>query len=164
MNVKSGAQPTTGLAPRPPDLERLRHQLVEFMAARGLRSTEQRRLIVDAFFEQTEHVSVDELLERVKAKDPRIGYATVYRTLKMLVESGIVHEHRFGDGYTRYELTDDDAHHDHLICLECGKITEFEEPQIEALQDRIAARYGFHVESHKHELYGKCSECVARQA
>lgn len=133
------------------------------MAERGLRSTEQRRLIIDTFFEQAEHVSVDELLEQVKARDPRIGYATVYRTLKMLVEGGIVHEHRFGDGFTRYELTDEDAHHDHLICLVCGKITEFEEPLIEELQERIAARYGFRVEDHKHELYGTCRECAAKR-
>ncbi len=135
------------------------------MIRRGLRSTEQRRLIVEAFFgssEQSEHVTLDRLLERVRAMDSRVGYATVYRTMKMLSEGGVAHEQKFGDGLTRYELADGDAHHDHLICLECGSIQEFEEPQIEHLQDRVAARYGFEVHHHKHELYGRCRACSAK--
>ncbi len=157
----SGASKSS--APKPPDTERLREQLERYMAKRGLRSTEQRRAIFDTFFEQTEHVTIDRMLELVRVDDPRIGYATVYRTMKLLVDGGIVHELRFGDGYTRYELADEDAHHDHLICLECSKITEFEEPLIEELQDRVADRYGFEVHQHKHELYGVCQECVAKR-
>jgi len=134
------------------------------MVKRGLRSTEQRRLIIDTLFDAGEHVTIDGLLRQVRAVDGRVGYATVYRTMKLLSESGIVQEHKFGDGFTRYELSDDDAHHDHLICLECGKITEFEEPSIETLQDRVAHRYGFLVKSHKHELYGVCSECQKKLA
>jgi Fur family ferric uptake transcriptional regulator len=133
------------------------------MTRKGLRSTEQRRTIIETFFDQSEHLTVDELLELVRAKDPRIGYATVYRTLKMLADSGIVVEHRFGDGYTRFELADSEAHHDHLICLTCGKITEFEAPAIEELQDKVAARYGFEVLEHKHELYGTCKECIDKR-
>jgi Fur family transcriptional regulator, ferric uptake regulator len=148
---------------RGPDTERLRRELNAYMAKRGLRSTEQRRLIIDTFFEAPEHITIDQLLERVREKDPRIGYATVYRTMKMLADGAIVHERKFGDGFTRYELADDEAHHDHLICLECGRITEFEEPKIEELQEGVAARYGFEVLNHKHELYGTCSECVARR-
>lgn len=132
------------------------------MDKRGLRSTEQRRLIIDTFFDCVDHVGIEQLLEKVRGVDPRIGYATVYRTMKMLSESGIVHEHRFGDGFTRYELADEQAHHDHLICLTCGSITEFEEPLIEELQDRIAARYSFEVVTHKHELYGLCKNCRAK--
>jgi Fur family ferric uptake transcriptional regulator len=153
----------SGRAARPPDSERLRGELEEYMRQHGLRSTEQRRLIVDVFFDQSEHITIDELLEQVRAQDPRVGYATVYRTLKLLVEAGVVHELRFGDGFTRYELADEEAHHDHLICLECGSITEFEEPMIEELQQRIAARYGFSVQDHKHELYGVCAECQAKR-
>lgn len=144
---------------RLPDVPRLREALMAFMTRRGLRSTGQRRVIIDTFFESTEHLTLDQLLRQVKAVDPRIGYATVYRTMKMMVESGIVHEHKFGDGFTRFELADSDSHHDHLICLECGSITEFEEPLIEELQERIAARYSFKVSDHKHELYGVCSSC-----
>jgi Fur family ferric uptake transcriptional regulator len=129
------------------------------MDKQGLRTTEQRKVIIDTFFSTPEHVSIDELLERVRSADPRIGYATVYRTMKMLSDGGIAHERRFGDGFTRYELADEEAHHDHLICIECGNIQEFEEPLIEELQDRIAARYGFEVHHHKHELYGRCADC-----
>lgn len=146
-----------------PDRERLRAELHAYMARQGLRSTEQRRVIIDAFFEAPEHVSIDELLERVRRTDAKIGYATVYRTMKMLAEGGIAHERKFGDGFTRYELADDEAHHDHLICVECGAIQEFEEPLIEQLQDRIASRYGFQVEYHKHELYGRCPDCQKRR-
>jgi Fur family ferric uptake transcriptional regulator len=129
------------------------------MLKRRLRSTEQRRLIIDTLFDAGEHVTIDGLLRQVRSVDSRVGYATVYRTMKLLADSGIVQEHKFGDGFTRYELVDEEHHHDHLICLECGKITEFEEPLIEELQDRVAARYGFLVKQHKHELYGVCVEC-----
>lgn len=146
-------------AVKAPDRERLLAALHAYMARRGLRSTGQRRVIIETFFRQREHLSIDQLLRLVRETDPRVGYATVYRTMKMLAEGGIVHERKFGDGFTRYELADDDAHHDHLICLECGSITEFEEPLIEELQHRIAQRHGFEVTDHKHELYGVCAAC-----
>lgn len=142
-----------------PKVDRLRDLLAAYMARKGLRSTEQRRLIVETFFEAPSHITIEELLAEVRHADPKVGYATVYRTLKLLAESGVAHERQFGDGVTRYELADDDAHHDHLICLECHRIIEFEEPRIEALQEEVARRYGFDVRSHKHELYGTCAEC-----
>ena len=157
--VKSGETTKAQAKPRPPDQERLRQELNDYMLKRGLRSTEQRRLIIDTFFDVHEHITIDSLLKLVRAVDARVGYATVYRTMKLLSESGVVQEHKFGDGFTRYELSDEDAHHDHLVCLECGKIIEFEEPQIEALQERIAKRYGFLVRAHKHEMYGLCADC-----
>jgi Fur family ferric uptake transcriptional regulator len=155
--VKSGA--TVSRPIRSPDRDRLRRDLSSYMVKRGLRSTEQRRLIIDTLFDAGDHVTIDGLLRQVRAIDGRVGYATVYRTMKLLAESGVVQEHKFGDGFTRYELSDEEAHHDHLICLECGKITEFEEPSIEELQERVATRYGFLVKQHKHELYGVCAEC-----
>ena len=158
--MKAGiAKPTNSRGMRPPDLERLRTDLNAFMLRRGLRSTEQRRLIIDTLFTAREHVTIDRLLEQVRATDPKVGYATVYRTLKLLTESGVAQEHHFGDGHTRYELADSEAHHDHLICVECGSITEFEEPKIEALQEEIAERYGFTLRNHKHEMYGVCPSC-----
>jgi len=162
--VKSGEQRAAAArdTPRAPDVERLRRELDTYMSKHNLRSTEQRRLIIDTFFDAAEHVTIDQLLERVRSAEPRIGYATVYRTMKMLSDGGIAHERRFGDGFTRYEIADDEAHHDHLICIECGRITEFEEPLIEELQERVAARYEFQVESHKHELYGVCRDCQKR--
>jgi Fur family transcriptional regulator, ferric uptake regulator len=144
------------------NLEHFRTLLQEHMVKRGLRSTDQRRLIVETFFQAPNHISIEELLSQVRAQDPKVGYATVYRTLKLLTECGVAFERKFGDGLTRYELADDSSHHDHLICIDCGKIIEFEEPQIEELQDRIAARHGFVVKSHKHEMYGSCSDCQAK--
>ena len=142
-----------------PNFEHFRDPLQQYMAKKGLRSTDQRRLIVETFFNSPNHVSIEELLAVVRVHDARVGYATVYRTLKLLAECGVAYERRFGDGLTRYELADDTSHHDHLICVECGAITEFEEPQIETLQESIAAKYGYELRSHKHEMYGTCPDC-----
>jgi Fur family ferric uptake transcriptional regulator len=146
------------------NVEHLRDLLAAYMARKGLRSTEQRRLIVETFFHARAHITIEELLGQVRAADPRVGYATVYRTLKLLAESGVANERHFGDGVTRYELADGDTHHDHLICIECQGITEFEEPRIELLQDDIAKKHGFDLRTHKHELYGVCAECQAKKA
>ena len=162
--MKSGETTKAQAKPRLPDQERLRQDLNDYMLKRGLRSTEQRRLIIDTFFDVHEHITIDSLLKLVRAVDGRVGYATVYRTMKLLSESGVVQEHKFGDGFTRYELSDEEAHHDHLVCLECGKIIEFEEPQIETLQEKIAKRHGFLVRAHKHEMYGTCSDCQKPKA
>jgi Fur family ferric uptake transcriptional regulator len=163
--VKSGhSSANLGGEPKPPDVDRLRHDLETYMAKRGLRSTEQRRLIINVFFDSPEHITIDQLLHKVRDVDPGVGYATVYRTMKMLSDGGIVEERKFGDGFTRYELADSEAHHDHLICMDCGNITEFEEPLIEELQERIAASNGFLVRHHKHELYGICKDCQERVA
>ena len=145
----------------PAELDHFRVVLQTYMDKKGLRSTDQRRLIVDTFFHADNHVCIEELLAKVRAKDPRVGYATVYRTLKLLTECGVANERRFGDGLTRYELADDATHHDHLICIECSDIVEFEEPRIEELQERVAKKYGFALRSHKHELYGLCAKCQA---
>ena len=143
-------------------LEHFRELLHAHMSKKGLRSTDQRRLIVETFFRAPNHVSIEELLSQVRSADPKIGYATVYRTLKLLTECGVAFERRFGDGLTRYELADDESHHDHLICVECGDIVEFEEPRIETLQEEIASRYGCELRNHKHEMYGICSKCLAK--
>lgn len=146
-------------------LEKLRARLQAYMLKKGLRSTAQRRLIIDTFFEGAPHMTIEDLLAEVRAHDRGIGYATVYRTLKLLAECGVASERRFGDGLSRYELSDDaSAHHDHLICQRCGRIIEFEEPRIEALQDEIASKYGFEISWHKHEMYGECAECQAEKA
>ncbi len=147
----------------PAELERFRALLQGYMDKKGLRSTDQRKLIVETFFHADNHVSIEELLAQVRAQDPRVGYATVYRTLKLLAECGVANERRFGDGLTRYELADDATHHDHLICVDCNSITEFEEPRIEELQDKVARRYGFDLRSHKHELYGVCGACQRKR-
>ena len=142
-----------------PDLARFRALLSTHMAKKGLRSTDQRRLIVETFFKSPNHVSIEELLAQVRSQDPKVGYATVYRTLKLLTECGVAFERRFGDGLARYELADEASHHDHLICVDCGTIVEFEEERIEALQEAVAEKYGYELRSHKHEMYGVCPDC-----
>src|SRR5579872_4329053 len=145
------------------ELDHFRTMLQTYMDRKGLRTTDQRKLIVETFFHADNHVSIEELLAQVREKDRRVGYATVYRTLKLLAECGVANERRFGDGLTRYELADDASHHDHLICVDCGDIVEFEEPHIEELQEGVAHKYGFTLRSHKHELYGLCPRCQAKR-
>jgi Fur family ferric uptake transcriptional regulator len=157
------AQPATSRAKRrlPPKLADVRARIDAALRERGLHSTGPRRLIIDEFLAAHEHVSLEDMVVRVRGRDSSVGLATVYRTLRMLVECGIAEEHQFGDRMTRYELLSADAHHDHLICTECGKILEFQEPRIERLQDEVALRFGFHQRSHKLEIYGECAACSA---
>jgi Fur family ferric uptake transcriptional regulator len=129
-----------------------------YIAKKGLKSTRQRDLIVREFFKKHQHLTVEELWGRVKQLDPRIGYATVYRTLKLLTESGLAQKREFGGGQARFEHITD-HHHDHLICLDCGDIVEFENDQIEELQERVCRRHRFKLAHHKMELYGYCEKC-----
>jgi Fur family ferric uptake transcriptional regulator len=141
------------------ELEELRDRLEAYMNKEGLRSTAQRRLVTDTFFQSEGHLSIEELLSQVRQRDPKVGYATVYRTLKLLRDSGLANERNFGDNISRYEVAHEDAHHDHLICTECGNIQEFEDEAIERLQDTIAERYGYKLTRHKHDLFGLCPNC-----
>ena len=121
--------------------------------ARGLRLTDQRRTIADVLESADDHPDVEELYARASAKDPRISLATVYRTVKLFEEAGILEKHDFGDGRARYE-TAGGEHHDHLIDLQSGEVIEFIDAEIEALQDRIADRLGYELKGHRLELYG----------
>jgi len=131
----------------------------EFALAKGLRSTRQRDTILDIFLSTHQHVSVEDLYLKVKASHPGIGYATVYRTLKLFSEAGLAREILLHDGQTRYEHVMAGEHHDHLVCTGCNAIIEFEDETIEKLQDEIAARHGFLIRRHKLELYGLCARC-----
>jgi Fur family transcriptional regulator, ferric uptake regulator len=133
----------------------------EFIQAKGLKTTRQRTTIVQVFFSLHGHVSVEELLREVKRVNPRIGYATVYRTLHLLVESGLVEERRFGDGLARYEGRNEVEHHDHMICLDCGMIREFSHPRLLELQTKLAEECGFKIFKHRLELYGTCEDPVS---
>jgi len=135
----------------------------EFIQRKGLKTTRQRNTIISTFFRLRGHISVEELLNEVKKVNPRIGYATVYRTLHLLVESGLVEERRFGDGLARYEGHSDVEHHDHMICLECGEIFEFYNPRLEALQEKLAEENEFQIYRHRLELYGVCKDKDACQ-
>jgi len=143
-------------------LKHAAQQLDDYIAGQGLRSTGQRGEILKLFVKAGRHLSAEELYALVKKSHTGIGYATVYRTLKLLAEAGLAQERRFEDGFTRYEHTSPDAHHDHLICTQCGAIIEFENERIEALQRDIARKNRFKVLSHKLELYGLCKGCQGR--
>lgn len=119
----------------------------------GLRMTEQRRVIAAVLQDAHDHPDVEELYARTSAVDAGISIATVYRTVKLFEEAGILDKHEFGDGRARYESADRD-HHDHLIDMNSGKVIEFCDPEIEALQEKIAEKLGYRLKGHRLELYG----------
>lgn len=120
---------------------------------RGLRITEQRRVIAKVLSESDDHPDVDQLHARATAVDPGISIATVYRTVRLFEEAGILDRHDFGDGRARYEAAPE-AHHDHLIDVETGHVIEFVDPELEALQRQIAERLGYRLVDHRLELFG----------
>ncbi len=131
----------------------------DFLLTQGLKSTNQRELILEEFLRAGAHLSTEDLYLRLRKKNPRIGYATVHRTLKLFAQCGIAEQRHFGDGQARYEASDHDEHHDHLICISCGKIVEFEDSRIEELQIEVAGEHGFSIERHRLDLYVYCSHC-----
>ena len=132
-------------------------------AERGLRITEQRRVIARVLSESIDHPDVEKLYERASSIDPGISIATVYRTVRLFEEAGILDRHDFGDGRARYEASPE-AHHDHMIDVETGRVIEFVDPELEALQRQIAERLGFRLVDHRMELYGvKLDRDVARK-
>lgn len=126
--------------------------LITRLEANGFRLTEQRRTIAQVLQDAEDHPDVEELHARAVAADPRISIATVYRTVKLFEEAGFLAKHEFGDGRARYE-TADREHHDHLIDLTTGEVIEFIDEEIEALQERIAAKLGYDLRGHRLELY-----------
>ncbi len=132
------------------------HQQIDIealCAERGLRITDQRRVIARVLSEAQDHPDVESLHDRAVAIDPRISIATVYRTVRLFEEAGILDKHDFGDGRSRYEAAPE-AHHDHLIDVETGKVIEFVDPELEALQRQIAEKLGYRLVDHRMELYG----------
>jgi Fur family transcriptional regulator, ferric uptake regulator len=127
----------------------------------GLKSTAPRDDIARVFFELGRHISAEELYAEVKKINPHVGYATIYRTLKLLKDCGLVSERHFDEGQARYEVAGED-HHDHFICESCGKIIEFEEEGLERLQQSVARKIGVTLHRHKLELYGLCADCRAK--
>ena len=125
----------------------------EQCADQGMRMTEQRRVIARVLQDAHDHPDVEELYRRASDIDPKISISTVYRTVKLFEDAGIIERHDFRDGRSRYETVSDD-HHDHLIDLRSGKVIEFQNEEIERLQERIAREYGFKLVDHRLELYG----------
>ena len=137
----------------------LPYQFKEMLSGGGLKATKQREEILRIFLNSSGHKNLTQIYAQVTKANPKIGYTTVYRTLKLLTRLGLATQRKFADGETRYEQTSEGNHHDHLICLECGRILEFEDQAMEVLQNRIAQRYHFKTFHHRMELYGLCSDC-----
>jgi Fur family ferric uptake transcriptional regulator len=134
----------------PPSLDRLEKICLD----KGLRMTEQRRVIARVLSEAIDHPDVDQVYRRASVIDPRISIATVYRTVRLFEEANILERHDFGDGRARYEEAPSE-HHDHLIDVQTGEVVEFRNEEIERIQQRIAAELGFELVGHRLELYGR---------
>jgi Fur family ferric uptake transcriptional regulator len=130
----------------------------DYLRKNGLKTTQQREAIVDAFLRSSGHVGLDDLLATARLSHPGVGLATVYRTVKLLEEAGLAATRHFESGHTLYEVAQGRAHHDHLICQSCGYIVEFESDEIERLQEAAARKMGFNVLRHRHELFGLCEK------
>lgn len=122
---------------------------------KGLKMTEQRRVIAQILSDAEDHPDVEEVYRRASEIDQKISLATVYRTLRLFEDSAIIQSHDFGGGRARYEASDDDTHHDHLINLDTGEVIEFFDEELEALQEKIAKRLGYRIVDHKLELFGR---------
>ena len=142
----------------------LRERLVQYMRENKLKDTRQRKAIVDAFLGMSGHVSIDRLLAEVQRVQPSVGYATVYRSLKMFVEAGVASERRFGDGPSLFEPVEQGSHHDHLICVLCKRIFEFEDAIIEERQLVVAKEMGLRLTNHRMTLFGECIDTVSCEA
>jgi Fur family ferric uptake transcriptional regulator len=136
-----------------------------FVDDRGLNASKARDAVVEIFLGTKDHIDLQALYALARKRHPGVGFATVYRTMKLLEEAGIAHARHFGDAReTLYEVAAGRSHHDHLICERCGRIVEFVSAEVERLQDQVAARHGFVLSRHRHELYGICPDCRGKGA
>jgi Fur family ferric uptake transcriptional regulator len=140
-------------------LEQWLAQVEDALVQDRQRMTKQRRLVAETLW-QHRHFNVEELHRAVRERDDAIGYATTYRTVKLLERVGLVHAGQFGDGTARFEVAVGDSdHHDHLICTRCGAIVEFELEAIEALQKQVAELHGYALTAHRLDMFGLCPIC-----
>jgi len=147
----------------PPDAAERAASVSARLARAGLKRSAVRNAVIEAFFASEGHVTVDELLLRAREILPSVGPSTVYRTMKLLVEHGFATSRDFGGGHARFEPASG-RHHDHVVCTRCGAVREFEDQEIELLQQQVARRLGFEIDSHRLELYGRCAACRAADA
>lgn len=147
---------------QPADPKTALDKFEQFLRSEGLSMTRPRRTIAELAFKAGEHFSAQELLKWVKAKDPFIGKVTVYRTLVLLVKSGLLAERDFIRDRMHYEPVLGRPHHEHMICIVCGRIIEFINEDIERLQELVARKHGFEIVHHIHKLFGYCSDCRRR--
>lgn len=136
-----------------------------YLREQGLPVTQQREAVAEIVFASDEHLSVDDIERHLRQEGDRIGKATIYRTLDLLVKSQLVEEHDFGEGFKRYEhRLSRQPEHEHLICLECGGVTEFKSEEIGRIKSRVREDHGFVPSRHRLEIYGLCESCRAEGA
>lgn len=133
--------------------------LLEHLKSKNRKQSKQRAEILEVFLKSPRHLTANELYREVQKNNPAIGFATVYRTLKLLCEAGICREMALEDGVTRYERQHGHDHHDHLVCTKCGRVVEVMDQTIEEHQERLFKKYGFYPQRHRMELYGICKRC-----
>lgn len=133
--------------------------LLEYLKSKNRKQSRQRGQILELFLKSPRHLTANELYRQVQKYNPAIGFATVYRTLKLLSDSGLCREMALEDGVTRYERQQGHQHHDHLVCTKCGKVVEVVDQTIEEHQERLFKRHGFYPQRHRMELYGICKGC-----
>ena len=131
-----------------------------YLREQGLPITQQREAVAQVVFSSTGHLSVEEIEQRLRQDEERIGKATIYRTLDLLVKSKLVEEHDFGEGFKRYEhRLSRQPVHEHLICLECGTVIEFRSDEVQRIEQRVVSEHGFAPTRHRLEIYGLCRDC-----
>ena len=133
--------------------------LREHLTRNRLKRTVQRETILEVFLHSKRHLTVEELHALVKDHDSSIGLTTVYRTMKLFCDCSLARANHFEEGRVRYEQQYKTAHHDHMICIQCGETIEFVHPQIEKLQEKVARQFGFRITDHRMEIYGACKKC-----
>jgi len=137
-----------------------REKFEKFVAQEGLRHTEQRDKVLDTFLATERHVTVQELYDLVRRRHKGIGYATVARTVKLMRDSGVCRQVDFGEGALRYEHKYGHDHHDHLICVSCGRFEEIYSPKLEEIQHELVKKHGYVQKSHKLDIFGFCPRCA----
>ena len=145
-------------------LEEITEHFREFLATRKLRMTREREELLAAIFHAPRHFEAEDLIKTLKQRDGRVSRATVYRTLSLLEECGILRKSLFGHNRHFFESVVGRRHHDHLVCIRCGKIQEFEEARIEQIQEEISRHHEFRIVDHVHEIFGVCAPCGTKEA
>ena len=133
------------------------------LVRQGLNLTRQREEILRCFMGASRHMTAEEIYDQMKKKDPSLGRATVFRTVKLLTECGLAAEVASANGPAKFEIKADRPHHDHMICVECGRILEFQSPMMERFQDEAVRRHRFTALWHRHEIFGRCRACQRRR-
>jgi Fur family transcriptional regulator, ferric uptake regulator len=155
-------KPTT-LAASGPTFDDVIDRFRSFLAGKGLRFTRERAELLSAIFQAPRHFEADDLIRTVDEREGHVSRATIYRTLGLLEECGILRKSLFGHNRHFYESTVGRHHHDHIVCIRCGQIREFEEDRIEDLQEDICRRFGYLIVDHVHEIFGICADCQLRE-